>query len=107
MNKEVLNILSCYTSKEAKIEELSKLKDDIDFARKILDGTYQYCSRCDDYYLTESFIYKSEKHEEQICAYEDPINSGGNEYTDGYAHIKYRICPKGHKKEIGRIEERK
>ena len=40
----------------------------------------------------------------KICVYEDPINSGGNDYVDGYADILYRVCPKGHKHVVDRKE---
>lgn len=39
--------------------------------------------------------------------YEDPINSGGNDYIDGYADILYSVCPKGHKHVVDRKERRK
>lgn len=31
----------------------------------------------------------------RICIYRDPINSGGNDYADGFVDITYSICPKG------------
>lgn len=43
----------------------------------------------------------------KICVYEDPINSGGNDYVDGYADVLYSVCPKGHKHVVDRKERRK
>lgn len=107
MNKVVQDILKSYHTKDAQLKALSELADDINFAKNVIDGTYKYCKECDDYYLTKSFLHDSEKRESRICVYENYINSGGNEYVDGYIHIKYEICPKGHKREIERTEERK
>ena len=70
----------------------------------ILSGKFQYCQDCDDYYLAKSFLSDSETKNARICIYQDPINSGGNDYADGYVDIKYSICPKGHKHEVSRKE---
>lgn len=107
MNKAVQDILKSYHTKDAQLKALSKLAEDIDFAKGVINGTYKYCEDCDDYYLTKSFLHDSEKKKARICVYRDIINSGGNEYADGYVHIKYEICPKGHKREIERTEERR
>lgn len=106
INKAVQNILKSYHTKDAQLKALSKLSDDIDFAKGVINGTYKYCEECDDYYLTQSFLHHSDRKKCRICVYQDIINSGGNEYADGYANIEYEICPKGHKKEINRMEER-
>ena len=50
-----------------------------------------------------SFSEKETVHT-KICVYEDPINSGSNDYVDGYADILYRVCPKGHKHVVDRKE---
>jgi hypothetical protein len=105
MNKAVQNILNSYHTTEAQLKAISKLSEDIDFAKDVLKGKYKYCATCDDYYLTKSFIHESECKEGKILIYEDPINSGGNTYTDGYIYSTYEICPKGHKVEIERSEE--
>lgn len=70
-------------------------------------GKFQYCSNCDDYYLSESYLTKTETKESKICVYEDPINSGGNDYTDGFVDITYSICPKGYKHKVNRRKRRK
>ena len=49
----------------------------------ILSGKFQYCQDCDDYYLAKSFLSDSETKNARICIYQDPINSGGNDYADG------------------------
>ena len=61
-------------------------------AKGILSGKFQYCQDCDDYYLAKSFLSDSETKNARICIYQDPINSGGNDYADGYVDIKYSIC---------------
>lgn len=104
MNKEVEAIVLSSKSKEKKLEVLSMLDNDIKIAMRILDGTYTYCEECKDFFLTESFLTKEEIEKVRICTYDDPINSGGNEYVDGHAKITYRVCPKGHKHEIFRQE---
>lgn len=107
MNKIIKNIIEKNCPKEEKIEELDLLTDDIEMARNILSNEYKYCPKCIDYYLTKSFITEKETKETKICTYRDPINSGGNDYVDGYIDIIYSICPKGHKYEISRQERRK
>ena len=57
--------------------------------------------------LQKSFFSEKETIPTKICMYEDPINSGGNDYVDGYADILYSVCPKGHKHVIDRKERRK
>ena len=51
-----------------------------------------------NFYLHFRLIYRV------VCVYEDPINSGGNDYVDGYADISYSVCPKGHKHVVDRRE---
>ena len=63
--------------------------------------------KCDDYYISDCFLLQKETKPVRICIYEDQINSGGNDYVDGYADITYSICPKGHKYEVDRKERRK
>lgn len=106
MNKEVETIVLSNKSQEKKLEALSMLENDIKMAMRILDGTYTYCEECKDFFLTESFLTKTEIENVRICTYSDPINSGGDEYVNGHAKITYRVCPKGHKHEICRNEYR-
>lgn len=51
MNKAVQDILKSYHTKDAQLKALSKLAEDINFAKGVIDGTYKYCEDCDDYYL--------------------------------------------------------
>ncbi len=104
MNKSIKDIINKKCSDKQKINELDKLSDEIEMAKGILSGKFQYCPDCDDYYLTKSFLHDSETKNAKICIYQDPINSGGNDYADGYVEITYNICPKGHKHEINRKE---
>ena len=100
MNKEIENILKNNKNKEEQLKALIKIENDIHFAKKAIDGIYKYCPECDDFYLTKSFFYEITTEEEVVCTFEDPINSGGNEYATRFARVKYRICPKGHKERV-------
>lgn len=100
MNKIIKEIIDRRCTKEEKDKALALLNNDIEMAKGILSGKFQYCPECDDYYLSESYLTRVETKETKICVYEDPINSGGNNYIDGYVDIIYSICPKGHRHEI-------
>lgn len=104
MNKIVRDILDKKCSKEEKNKALNILNNEIEMAKGILAGKFKYCPDCDDYYLSKSFLSDIETKNTRICIYEDPINSGGNDYVDGYVDITYSICPKGHKQEVNREE---
>ena len=107
MDKIIKDIIISRVTNQEKKEQLNNLLNDINIAKDILSGKLKYCKECDDYYLSKSFLTEHETVPTQICIYEDPINSGGNDYVDGYADITYSICPKGHKHEIDRKERRK
>lgn len=107
MDKIIKDIIVSRATNQEKKEQLDNLLNDINIAKDILSGKLKYCKECDDYYLSKSFLTEHETKSARICIYEDPINSGGNDYVDGYADITYSICPKGHKHEIGREERRK
>lgn len=107
MIKTIEDILNITNKKERQLEMLEALENEIQIAKDIVNGKYKYCKECKDYYLMESFLTKTETKEEKICIYCDPINSGGNDYADGYVDIVYSICPKGHKHEISRNERKK
>lgn len=107
MNKVIKDIFTRNCSTEEKLEDLNLLSEEIEIAKGILSGKYKYCPRCDDYYLAKSYLTDVETKEMKICIYTDPINSGGNEYADGFVDITYSICPKGHKYETSRKERRK
>ena len=107
MDKVIKNIIISRATNQEKNEQLDSLLADINIAKDILSGKLTYCKECDDYYLSESFLTKYETKPTRICIYEDPINSGGNDYVNGYVDITYCICPKGHKYEIDRKERMK
>lgn len=107
MNKVIQNIINRTCSKEEKNKALDELSEEIKVAKGIISGKYKYCPDCDDYYLAKSFLSDGETKPTRICIYEDPINSGGNDYVDGYVNITYSICPKGHRHEVSRNERRK
>ena len=107
MNKIIKDIIDRNCSKEEKDKSLVLLADEIEMAKGILSGKYQYCKKCDDYYLTKSFLTEAESKETRICVWSDPINSGGNEYEDGYVDITYSVCPKGHRYEVNKQERRR
>lgn len=104
MNKFINNIIDKKCSKEEKFKDLDLLSDEIEIARGILSGKFKYCPDCDDYYLAKSYLTDTETKDAEVCIYEDPINSGGNDYVDGFVDVTYSICPKGHKYEIDRTE---
>ena len=104
MNKIVKNIIDNVCSIEEKYKALNLLSNDIKMAEGILAGEFQYCEDCDDYYLAKSYLKEVESIPGKICVFQDPINSGGNEYKDGIIDITYSICPKRHKHKIGRKE---
>lgn len=107
MNKIIKDIMNKKCSDEEKKKMLDLLTDEIEIARGILSGKFQYCPKCSDYYLAKSFLTDTNAIKAKICIYDDPINSGGNNYVDGYADITYNICPKGHRYEIDRSERLK
>ena len=93
------------TAKDSeKLDALKQYEDDIKTAKDIINGKLTYCEECKDYYLTKSFFSEKETISTKICVYEDPINSGGNDYVDGYADITYRVCQKVHKHVVDRME---
>ena len=101
------NILRIWQSKLELVIKIALKVDDIKTAKDIINGKLSYCEECKDYYLTKSFLSEKETIPTKICMYEDPINSGGNDYVDGYADIIYHVCPKGHKHVVDRKERRK
>lgn len=105
MNSVIKDIINSGCKPDEKIQALDLLVDDIEMARGILSGKYRYCPKCDDYYLSRSWFRDNETREAKICTYDDPINSGGNEYADGFIKIVYSVCPKGHKYEEDRSEQ--
>lgn len=102
--KDIENIIISRARDSEKLKALKQYEDDIKTAKDIINGKLTYCEECKDYYLTRSFFPEKETIVTKICVYEDPINSGGNEYADGYADILYNVCPKGHKHVIDRKE---
>ena len=107
MKKVIEDIINSNYTKENKSKALDILSEQIEMAKGILSGKFIYCPDCNDYYLVRSFFTETETKDWQICVYEDWINSGGNEYEDGFLDITYRICPKGHKHELNRSERKK
>jgi hypothetical protein len=107
MNNVIKSIIDKNCSKEEKNKALDLLRDEIEMAKGILSGKYKHCPDCDDYYLAKSYLTESETIETQICVYRGIINSGENEYADGYVDIAYSIWPKGHKHEVSRDERRR
>ena len=107
MNKVIKDIIDRNCTKEDKNKALDLLCEEIEIAKGILSGKYIYCPECDDYYLAKSYFTEVETKETKICVYQDYINSGGNEYVDGFLDITYSICPKCHKHELRRQERKK
>ena len=104
MNKQIISIIESYDSDDKKIEKLKTLIEESQIAMDIINGKYKYCSKCKDFYLSKSFITEDEVKEEKICTYDDPINSGGNEYKLGRVKYIKTLCPKGHEIKVDRYE---
>lgn len=104
MNNIIKDIINKNCSEEEKNKALDLLSDEIEIAKGILSGKYKYCPKCDDYYLAKSFFEEIETKRTKICIFKDIINSGGDEYVDGFVDTTYSVCPKGHKYEVSRIE---
>lgn len=107
MNKIIRDIIDKKCSDKEKKNELDKLYEDIEMALDILSGKFKYCPECDDYYLARSYLTDKETKNTKICVYQGIINSGENEYEDGYVDITYSICPKGRRHEVDRKERRR
>lgn len=105
--KNIEDIIISRARDSEKLKALKQYEDDIKTAKDIINGKLTYCEECKDYYFTKSFFSEKETVPTKICVYEDPINSGGNDYVDGYADILYSVCPKGHKHVVDRKERRK
>ena len=104
MLKYIENIIVSEITDDEKLEALKQYEDDIKAAKDIINGKITYCEECKDYYLTKAFFLEKESIPTEICTYRDPINSGGNDYVDGYVDIVYSVCPKGHKHVVDRKE---
>lgn len=107
MRKEISDILKSNLSKEEKYLRINRLLEEDRIGLDILSGKMKYCPDCDDYYIAKSFLTETTTRESQICVYEDWINSGGNEYADGFVDTVYEICPKGHKHKLRECEREK
>ena len=100
MNEELKRILNAKNIEE----KLNEVKKAIEIAEEIQNGKFTYCKKCDDYYLSKSFITEQEIIEENVCVYSDPINSSGDEYKRQKVRYTYKICPKGCKHTVNREE---
>ena len=96
MDKQFISIVESNESDNKKIEKLESFIEEAKIAIDIVKGKYKHCPKCKDYYFTKSFLTEEEIKEEEICTYEDPINSGGNEYKIGKVKYIKTLCPKGH-----------
>lgn len=104
MHSLIKVILDSDIDNKSKAEEISKMEESIQIAKRIFSGELTYCKTCGDYFLSRSFFQDSETVKERICIYSDPINSGGDEYRDGQVKYTYMYCPKGCKHMIKREE---
>lgn len=106
MLKELESIIQSSKTKDEKLAQLDAIILQTEEAKDIINGKMKYCADCKDYYNAKSFFIEQETKHERICIYEDPINSGGNEYVDGEATYTYEVCPKNHRHCIDRIERK-
>jgi hypothetical protein len=104
LHKIVKDILDANSTSEEKRRELNEIKAAIELAEKMFSGELTYCKKCGDYYLSRSFFTDTEDVDERVCVYSDPINSGGDEYETKKVRYTYKICPKGCKHQISRVE---
>lgn len=94
MVDDILNGSHTIAEKEKLIKTLSdSLSEEIKIG-------YRYCKKCGNYYREKAWDTCSETKTENVCVYEDPINSGGNDYEERDVTRHYSICPMGHKEEI-------
>ncbi len=85
---------------EEKITKIRSIKKAIDDALDMLSGDWCYCNACQEFYRNKSFYQETTIEDCRVKTYDDPINSGGNEYTSGTRYTTYVFCPKGHRKVI-------
>ena len=104
MDKQFISIIESNASDREKLDKLNSFIEEAKIAIDIVKGKYKQCPKCKDYYLSNSFLSEEEIKEEQICVYEDPINSGGNDYALGKVKYVKMICPKGHVISFDRYE---
>lgn len=108
MRKEIRDIIkNSHLPKDEKYRQINSLLEEDRQALDILSGTMKYCEQCDDYYLARSFITETTTAESKVCVYEDWMNSGGNEYADGFVDTTWEICPKGHRHKLREYEREK
>ena len=102
--KVISDILFSTTLKrEEKQAQIKKIVNAGSEALEYLNGNYRFCPQCKDFYRKQSFEFVEETKDEQVCVYDDPINSGGNEYETKPVTRQYHICPKNHRIEIQNI----
>lgn len=102
MNKEIKKIMISNKTTKQKKNELDLLSEQIKLAKLMLEENFLYCSDCDNFYLAKSFTTETETEDFKICVYKDLMHEDENKYAEGFCHIKYRVCPKGHKHELFR-----
>lgn len=107
MHDFIEKIVKSHQQAPNKLKVIEELRQELKIAEEIIKGKYTYCDECGDYYLSQSFLSEVKQEDCKICTFVDPINSSGNTYVDGIAQVTYRICPKGHRKEIYRHETKK
>ena len=105
MEEIIEKLLLSNKNDNKKREEINKIKSSCEEALKYLSGEYKYCPQCREYYRKKSFEFVTRTKEENVCVYEDIINSGGNEYEKQMVTRNYRVCPKDHWIEVKDILE--
>ena len=101
MNNTISEILFNTSLKnKSKKDKITDIKNSCEEALKYLSGEYRFCPYCKEFYRKKSFEFVTRTREENVCVYEDIINSGGNEYEKQMVTRNYRICPKDHWLEV-------
>ena len=94
MNKIVKDIVAGKEKKKDKEKALQALMDDIRIANLILSGHFKYCPKCDDYYITDSFLLSTETKPAKLCNKDHTDRKGSKKEI---IKSQYLICPKGHR----------
>lgn len=104
MHSIIKNILDGNVTNQKKMEEIEAIKESIVIAEQIFAGKFTYCKTCGDYFLSKSFFEDTEIVNEEVCTYNVPISSRGDQYENRPVRYTYKYCPKGCKHMIKREE---
>lgn len=88
-------IMSEELTSEEKYAALNHIEKEIEIARNIIDGRLTYCTKCKNWYLTESFLIKKRTQFTFGTLFpKDDLDSPASKSET------YLVCPKGHEEKI-------